>query len=204
MRDDPDIAERFSAEALPHVDRLYRVARRLLRNADEAADLVQETLLRALRTFGSFRPGTNSRAWLFTILYSIATNRYHRRRRRPSAVSLDELEERLERELTVSTWEDPLTRLEAGRHGAGEAVDTALDALPEVFRDAIVLVDLGDATYEEAAEALGCPVGTIRSRLARGRKLLAALLRDKAHDEARGDEQETAPVHRDAPRTNDD
>jgi RNA polymerase sigma-70 factor (ECF subfamily) len=176
----PDTTDRFAKEALPHADRLYRVARRLMNDADEAADLVQETFLRALRTFSSFRAGTNSRAWLFTILYSIATNRYHQRRRRPSEVSLEGLEEKLERELTVSSWEDPLTRLVGGRHGAGEAVDAALAALPERFRAAVVLVDLGDATYEEAAEALDCPVGTIRSRLARGRKLLAALLRQEA------------------------
>lgn len=169
-------AAAFAAEAMPHVDRLYRVARRLLGNSEDAADAVQETLLRAFRTWSSFRAGTDSRAWLFTILYSISANRWHQRRRRPREVSLDALEERFERELASDTWEDPLARLEGGHHGAGEAVDAALAELPPEFRATVVLVDLEELTYEEAAAALGCPVGTIRSRLARGRRLLAALL----------------------------
>jgi RNA polymerase sigma-70 factor, ECF subfamily len=178
----PD-AERFAAEALPHLDRLFRVARRLLAglgSRDEAADLVQETFLRAFRTFASFRPGTDSRAWLFTILYSVFSNRYRQRQRRPVQVSLEALEKTLHHELAAPTWEDPLTRLVAGRHGAGELVDRALAELPEEFRAAVALVDLGDASYEEAAAALGCPVGTVRSRLSRGRRLLAARLRDLA------------------------
>jgi RNA polymerase sigma-70 factor, ECF subfamily len=176
--DDP--ADRFAAEALPHLDRLHRVAWRLTRHEEEAADLVQETLLRAFRTFAGFRPGTDCRAWLFTILYSIFANRYRQRQRRPPEVSLQALEQRLERELAAAEWEDPMARLTAGRYGAGEAVDVALDALPAEYRGAIVLVDLEELTYEEAAAAMECPIGTVRSRLARGRRLLAALLRESA------------------------
>jgi RNA polymerase sigma-70 factor, ECF subfamily len=187
-------AERFAAEALPHLDRLFRVARRLLASLgsrDEAADLVQETFLRAFRTFGSFRPGTDSRAWLFTILYSVFSNRYRRRQRRPREVSLEALEASLRHEMAAPTWEDPLARLAAGRHGAGELVDRALAELPPEFRAAVVLVDLGEATYEEAAAVLHCPVGTVRSRLARGRRLLAARLRELARtqDRASGGER---------------
>jgi RNA polymerase sigma-70 factor (ECF subfamily) len=171
-------AAAFFAEAEPHLDRLYRVGRRLLGSAEDAADLVQETLLRAFRTWSSFRPGTDSRAWLFTILYSIFANRWQQRRRRPSEVSLQELEERFERELAAPSWEDPLTRVQAGKHGAGEAVDAALAALPPEFAAAVVLVDLEELSYEEAAAVLGCPLGTVRSRLFRGRRLLAALLAD--------------------------
>lgn len=178
-----DRAHAFLAEATPHFERLLRVARRLLGDGEDAADLLQETLLRAFRTWSSFRPGTDSRAWLFTILYSIFANRWQQRRRRPTEVSLQDLEERFERELAAPTWEDPLTRLQAGRHGASEAVDAALAALPSEFAATVVLVDLEELSYEEAARVLGCPIGTVRSRLARGRRLLAALLADYARDQ---------------------
>lgn len=173
-------AAAFEAEARPHLPRLERVARRLAGNREDAADLLQETLLRAFRTWGSFRPGTDSRAWLFTILYSVFSNRWHQKRRRPAEVSLQGLEERFERELAAPDWEDPLTRLEAGRHGAGEAVDAALAELPPEFAATVVLVDVEELSYEEAARVLSCPIGTVRSRLARGRRLLAALLADYA------------------------
>src|SRR5688572_2051224 len=124
-----DRARAFLAEATPHFERLLRVARRLAGNREDAADLLQETLLRAFRTWSSFRPGTDSRAWLFTILYSVFSNRWHQRRRRPPEVSLQALEERFERELVDPGWENPLARLEAGRRGAGEAADAALTEL---------------------------------------------------------------------------
>lgn len=175
-------AERFAAEALPHLDRLYRVARRLQRREEDSADLVQETFLRAFRTFSSYQAGTDSRAWLFTILYSIFANRVRARQRRPGELSIDEMEERFERELADPDWDDPLARLEAGRHGAGEAVDAALEQLPPAYRVAVVFVDLEGLSYEEAAAALDCPIGTVRSRLARGRRLLAGALAEYARD----------------------
>jgi RNA polymerase sigma-70 factor (ECF subfamily) len=173
-------AAAFEAEARPHLERLQRVARRLANGREDAADLLQETLLRAFRTWSSFRAGTDSRAWLFTILYSVFSNRWQQRRRRPLEVSLQALEERFERELAAPDWDDPLARLEAGRHGAGEAIDAALAELPPEFAATVVLVDVEELTYEEAAQVLSCPIGTVRSRLARGRRLLAALLRDYA------------------------
>jgi RNA polymerase sigma-70 factor (ECF subfamily) len=181
-------ADRFIAVAMPHLDRLHRVARRLMRRPEDAADLVQETFLRAFRTFDSFRPGTDGRAWLFTILYSVFANRYRARQRRPTEVSLEELEARFEHELAAPTWDDPLARLAAGRHGAGELVDVALDELPAEYRAAVVLVDIEEASYEEAAATLGCPVGTVRSRLSRGRRLLAARLRELAQKPERNEE----------------
>jgi RNA polymerase sigma-70 factor, ECF subfamily len=167
----------FEAETLPHLDRLHRTARRLLRDPQDAADLVQETYLRAYRTFSGFTPGTSSRAWLFTILYSMFINRYHKRKRSPVTASLQQLEERFETALAAPDWDAPVRALDQrGAWGTGPEVDTALAALPSEFRAAVVLVDLGELSYEEAASAMGCPVGTVRSRLARGRKLLAALL----------------------------
>lgn len=175
-------AAAFEAEARPHLSRLQRVARRLAGSHEDGADLLQETLLRAFRTWDSFRPGTDSRAWLFTILYSVFSNRWHQKRRRPAEVSLQGLEERFERELAAPTWENPLARLEAGRHGAGEAVDAALAELPPEFAATVVLVDVEELSYEEAARVLSCPIGTVRSRLARGRRLLAALLAGYARE----------------------
>ena len=173
-----EAAGAFLAEATPHLEGLSRVARRLMGTREDGADLLQETLLRAFRTWSSFRPGTDSRAWLFTILYSIFANRWQQRRRRPLDVSLQEVEERFEHELAAPAWEDPLDHLQAGRHGAGEAVDAALASLPPEFAATVVLVDIEELSYEEAARVLACPLGTVRSRLARGRRLLAALLSD--------------------------
>lgn len=171
----------FEAEALPHLDRLHRAARRLMRDPQDAADLVQETYLRAYRTFSGFTPGTNSRAWLFTILYSMFINVYHRRKRAPAMASLAGLEQRFESALAAPDWETPLTALDQrGAWGTGSEVDAALAALPVEFRATIVLVDLEEMSYEEAAAAMACPIGTVRSRLARGRKLLAAQLREYA------------------------
>lgn len=171
----------FEAEALPHLDRLHRTALRLVRRPEDAADMVQETYLRAYRTFAGFRPGTNSRAWLFTILYSVFVNLHHKHRRSPRESSLAELEERFETALVGPDWEAPFAALDnAGTWGTGREVDAALAALTAEFRAVVVLVDLEGLSYEEAAAALGCPVGTVRSRLARGRKLLAARLWDYA------------------------
>ncbi len=171
----------FEAEALPHLDRLHRAARRLLRHPQDAADLVQETCLRAYRTFSGFTPGTNCRAWLFTILYSMFINLYHKRQRAPAEASLVELERRFEKALTAADWEMPLAAFDQrGAWGTGREVDAALAALPAEFRAAIVLVDLEEMSYEEAAAAMDCPLGTVRSRLARGRRLLAAQLREYA------------------------
>lgn len=171
----------FEAETLPHLDRLHRAARRLLHDPQDAADLVQETYLRAYRTFAGFTPGTNSRAWLFTILYSMFINLYHKRQRTLATASLDQLERRFEAALAAPDWEAPVLALDQrGPWGTGEEVHAALAALPAEFRAAIVLVDLEEMSYEEAAAAMGRPVGTVRSRLARGRKLLAALLREYA------------------------
>lgn len=165
----------FEAEALPHLRRIHAAARRLQRRGTDAEDLVQETYLRAYRTFDNFRRGTNARAWLLTILYSVHANR--RRRRMPEAWSDDELERRAAADLSEVDWQAPqLAAATAGEFGAGETVGAALERLPEPFRQAVLLVDLEGLTYEEAAAALDCPVGTVRSRLSRARRRLAAEL----------------------------
>lgn len=150
---------------------LYGFALRLARNPDDAGDLVQETYLRALRKFGGFAPGTNAKAWLFRILYNIFANDHRRRRRRPS-VAMDEVEAQFER-LAVESWR------RSGSQRAVEdraALEGALSRLPEEFRATVLLVDVEGLTYDEAAAALGCPVGTVRSRLSRARRTLLAIL----------------------------
>lgn len=175
----------FEDTTLPFMGALYGSARRLTQGGgdDEAGDLVQETYLRAFRTYDRFTPGTNCRAWLFTIMYSIFINQYHRTRRAPT-VSIDELEGRFQRYL--ESPDDPaatsaMVEIDAARGiRMNPEVDQALRQLPDDFRLPILLVDVDGLSYDEAAETLQCPVGTIRSRLYRGRRLLFAALKEYA------------------------
>jgi RNA polymerase sigma-70 factor, ECF subfamily len=171
----------FEVEALPHLRSLWAAARRLAHRDADAEDLVQETYLRAYRTFDNFRPGTNGRAWLLTILYSVFINRYHRERRRPESRPLEELESRPLNELAGEDWEAPLlAAASAGAWGMSGTVEMALRKLPAAYRHTVLAVDVEGLTYDEAATALSCPIGTVRSRLARARRLLAAELADYA------------------------
>jgi RNA polymerase sigma-70 factor (ECF subfamily) len=157
---------------------LYRTARRLTERQEDAADLTQETFLRAYRTFDNFQPGTNARAWLFTILYSIVRNAWRRRRRFPEERSIDDVEERFGRMLAAD--DHAVQREPFGPLAASPEVEQALARLPEAYRAAVLLVDVEELTYEEAATVLACPVGTLRSRLARARKQLFVALHDYA------------------------
>ena len=173
----PEIDEkrrRFESTALPFLRDLSNVARRLTHRDEDARDLVQETWLRAYRTFDNFRPGTNCKAWLFTILYSIFINQYRKVRREPEPASLEELEERFHRSLAVEA--------EAGGAAgwSDSEVEAAFGQLPESFREVLLLIDIEELSYEEAAVALACPVGTVRSRLFRGRQQLYASLEEYA------------------------
>ncbi len=152
---------------------LFNGALRLTHDRHAAEDLVQETYLRAYRTFDAFTEGTNSKAWLFTILYSVFVNRYRRQRREPEPLPSDELETLLARTDDASA-SLPTTL------PASDELEAALTRLPEDFRAAVVLVDLHDLSYDEAATALGCKLGTLRSRLFRARKLLFVSLADHA------------------------
>jgi RNA polymerase sigma-70 factor, ECF subfamily len=169
----------FEAEALPHMQRLYGAALRWTRKPEDASDLVQETYLRAYRTFDGFTPGTNCKAWLFTILYSVFVNRHHHDERRPRTVSVEDLENVLpwpegesEREIAILRERDPWAGSEKARE--------ALDRLPAPYRVAVELVDVEELSYEEAAAALDCPIGTLRSRLFRARRLLYEELKEHA------------------------
>ena len=163
---------RFERTALPLLDAVYNTAWRLTRNVDEASDLAQETYLRAYRTFGGFTPGTNCKAWLFTILYSIVSNRRRQQRRRPDMLSLDEWESRHGGEPQAEDQEPVVQLTESVLEGADPEIDRALRQLPLEFQATVLMVDVEELTYEEAARALGCPVGTVRSRLFRARRIL--------------------------------
>lgn len=166
----------FESVALPHAPALLRTARRNTPQPDDASDVVQETFLRAYRTFDSFQHGTNAKAWLFTILYSILANRWQRAYRRPEELSADDVEARFGLAL-ASKAPDPEHAL-LDRLDASAEIEAALRGLPEAYRAAVLLVDVEELTYEEAATVLACPVGTVRSRLARGRKALFVALRE--------------------------
>jgi RNA polymerase sigma-70 factor (ECF subfamily) len=179
--------EAFEAVAIPFMRALHNTALRLTENPQDAADLVQETFLRAYRTFANFTPGTNCKAWLFTILYSIFANQYRQAKRRPRMESVEELEERLHRFIPAPG--DPaadITTVEGWGWRWSPEVERALRELPEDFRATLLLVDVEGLSYEEAASVLGCPVGTVGSRLFRGRLSLFAMLQEYAHQAGYG------------------
>jgi RNA polymerase sigma-70 factor (ECF subfamily) len=155
---------RFEAEALPHLKRLLAAAYRMTGNAADAEDLVQETLLRAYRAFDRYTPGTNCRAWLYTILHRVRTDALRKRGRSPATVDLE--------------GEGP--PVAGGQDGTLERRDleTLLRALPENFRTAVILRDLEELSYEEIAGVLEVPIGTVMSRIHRGRALIRAALQE--------------------------
>jgi RNA polymerase sigma-70 factor (ECF subfamily) len=179
--------EEFERVALVHLDALYHIALRLTRNRAEAEDVVQEAFLRAFRSFHRFNPGTNCRAWLFTILRHVFLNRVRVQGREVLETEMGGLEQ------VQMTAEAPVGRnpeeqlLQTILHGD---VDRALAALPLVFREAVMLVDIEGLTYREVAEVLGCPIGTVMSRLSRGRALLRRTLLRFAREHGYVKEQE--------------
>jgi len=164
----------FEREALPHLSALYGAALRLTRREDEAADLVQETMLRAYRFFHTFQAGTNCKAWLFRILTNAFRNRYREREREYEILAQAESSAANVSRFTGSAFEST-EKAYLGRVVSSE-VESALKAIPEDFRLAVILADLEDFSYKEIAEIMDCPAGTVMSRLYRGRKLLQGLL----------------------------
>jgi len=166
---------RFEEDALALADQVYRVARHLTGSREEAEDLVQETYARAFRSWRSFTPGTNLRAWLLRILTNLNIDRGRRRQRAPEMQPLEEgdyfLYNRLEESNDGATEEERVVeRL------SQDDIVTALSAVPHDFRDVIVLVDIGDFSYQDAANILDIPIGTVMSRLHRGRRILKRAL----------------------------
>ncbi len=179
LAEEARVRVRFEEEALELSDQVYRVARRLVGTREEAEDLVQQTYERAFRSWRQFTPGTNMRAWLLRILTNLNIDRGRRQQRSPQTTSLDTeagdyfLYNKLEAQSPDGADEDRvLERL---------SQDSIVDALAEVphdFRDVIVLVDIGDFSYADAAQILDIPIGTVMSRLHRGRRILKKNLAD--------------------------
>jgi RNA polymerase sigma-70 factor, ECF subfamily len=176
--------QRFRDEALPLLDSLYGAALRMTRNQADAEDLVQEAMLRAYRAFHTFEPGTNLKAWLFRILTNAYINIYRKRQREPQKVSSDEVEEfDLYQELKDHDPQFQETPENIVLNGLVDSeILEAIDDLPEQFRLAVVLSDLEGFSYAEMAEIMDVPMGTVMSRLHRGRKALQKRLWDVARD----------------------
>ena len=170
---------RFEEEALELADQVYRVARHLVGSRDEAEDLVQETYARAFRSWRSFQPGTNLRAWLLRILTNLNIDRGRRQQRTPDTQPLEEgdyfLYNRIEADVGAPADEERVAaRL------SQDGIVSALAEVPHDFRDVVVLVDIGEFSYQEAAQILDIPVGTVMSRLHRGRRILKRELAEEA------------------------
>ena len=182
----PDLEALFHAEAMPHADALFGAAMRLTRSRRDAEDLVQDTLLKAYTNFHRYKPGTNCRAWLFRIQTNTFINRY-RKKQRERVHLVDDTEGRpLAERITArpdsefeprdETMDQKVQRL------FGDEVSEALQRVPVDFRLAVLLADVHDFSYKECAEIMDCPIGTVMSRLYRGRRLLRAELAEYAMD----------------------
>jgi RNA polymerase sigma-70 factor, ECF subfamily len=165
-------AAAFDAEALGHVDSLYRTALRLTRSPVDAEDLVQDTYLKAFRAADSFQPGTNLRAWLFTILHNSARNHFRDRAREGLVVDSEVTERASDLSAITGAGGDASPEALLVRETLGPELQAAIDALPEVFRQAIWLRDVEEFSYADIANMLEIPLGTVMSRISRARRML--------------------------------
>jgi RNA polymerase sigma-70 factor, ECF subfamily len=179
---EPTLRALFEEQAIPFMDQLYAAAMRMTRNPADAGDLVQETYAKAYAAFAQFEQGTNLKAWLYRILTNTFINSYRKNQRQPYQNAIDELED----------WQlgsaESLTQGRSTRSAEAEAIDhlpdsdvkEALQSIPEDFRLAVYLADVEGFSYQEIADIMKTPVGTVMSRLHRGRRLLRDLLADYA------------------------
>jgi RNA polymerase sigma-70 factor (ECF subfamily) len=194
-RDDaqPDVRALFEEQALQYMDQLYAAAMRMTRNPSDAADLVQETFVKAYQAFGQFQQGTNLKAWLYRIQTNTFINNYRKKQRDPYQGTIDELED----------WQlggaESVTQSVATRSAEAEAIDhlpdsavkDALQSIPEDFRLAVYFADVEGFSYQEVADIMKTPVGTVMSRLHRGRRMLRELLAGYAAERGIGVEPTT-------------
>ncbi len=173
----------FEKEAIPHMNALYNFALRMTGDADDADDLVQETYLKAFRFFDKFEKGTNAKAWLFRILKNSYINEYRKVKKAPNRVDYDDIENFYE---NIKASEVKSSHLAEDVFGnlLDDQISEAISSLPEDFRTVIILSDIEGFTYEEIADFVDCPIGTVRSRLHRARKMLYVRLHKYA--EAKG------------------
>ena len=172
----------FEAEALPHLDAVYAMAVRLVHNPDDANDLLQETVLRAWRFFDQFQPGTNCRAWLLTILFNNFRNGYRRASREQPASATGDFDHWLE---AASLSDEPQAgnpETAVSMRSMDREVESAFNSMPDEFRSALLLIDVQELSYREASQVLEVPVGTIKSRVSRGRTLMRQALQTYAKE----------------------
>jgi RNA polymerase sigma-70 factor (ECF subfamily) len=174
----------FEEQALPFMDQLYAAGMRMTRNPSDAADLVQETYVKAFAAFGQFTQGTNLKAWLYRILTNTFINTYRKKQRDPYQGTIDDLEDWQMGGATSATLTSTSRSAEAEAidHLPDSAVKDALQKVPEDFRLAVYLADVEGFSYQEIADIMKTPVGTVMSRLHRGRRLLRELLGDYARE----------------------
>ncbi|AOX06092.1 RNA polymerase subunit sigma [Corynebacterium sp. NML98-0116] len=182
-----DLKTRFTEEAMPLLDQLYGGALRMTRNPQDAEDLVQETFLKAYNAFDSFKPGTNLKAWMYRIMTNTYINSYRKKKRRPLETSAEDV---TDHQLYTTSSHDS-TGLESAEVEALKAmpnsrISEALNALNEDYRMVVYYADVEGMAYKEIAEVMDIPLGTVMSRLHRGRKQLREMLKDVAHEQGIG------------------
>lgn len=182
-----DLKNRFTEEAMPLLDQLYGGALRMTRNPQDAEDLVQETYLKAYKAFDRFTPGTNLKAWLYRIMTNTYINTYRKKQRRPLVTSADDV---TDNQLYTSSSHDSTglesAEVEALKQMPNSRISEALNSLNEDYRMVVYYADVEGLAYKEIADVMDIPLGTVMSRLHRGRKQLREMLKDVAHDQGIG------------------
>lgn len=182
-----DLTKRFEEEAMPLIDQLYGGALRMTRNPADAEDLVQETYIKAYQAFKSFKPGTNLKAWLYRIMTNTYINSYRKKQRQPTQTSAEDV---TDRQIYTTSSHDSTglqsAEVQALERMPNQKVANAMNELSEDYRMAVFYADVEGLAYKEIAEIMGTPLGTVMSRLHRGRKQLRSMLKEVAHEQGIG------------------